>query len=149
MPGITTSPGSLPCLAVLAGNRIITALKAWERELELEINPDLGKIVTPLASAFEISKMDLKQASLAEAVHCRRLCERLLLILQGISDGVTEPWQLAKASGPEAFGFLSGKWKDSNPLHTMLDDLQVLKHSLEHVSTGPVHHCQNCLLIGT
>jgi len=148
MPSLADSqiPHVKVCPAVLAGERIIQALKSWERELELEIDPNLAKIVKPLTTAFVDSKTSLAKANLENAVHCRQQFEQVVEILQGINNGVSAPWNEAEAGGPGFYALLSEKWKDVNPLSHMRKDIEVLEAALNAIAKQKAHGCHGCIL---
>lgn len=138
------------CPAVLAGMRIIQALKSWERELRLEIYPNLGKIVDPLTTAFVESKRKLMEADLTTAMSCRQQFQKVVEILQGVDHGVTAPWNEDRTELADWRAMLSRKWKDSNPLSHMRDDIELLESALNAMSNKQVSHtCHNCVLLNS
>ena len=129
---------------VSAAQRLVTAVGSWTRELGLEIDANLTKIVQPLTAAFQDSKEELARANLGEPVPCRRHCEEVVKVLKAISETVTEPWNTALAGGLPAYELLSGQWKQENPLQS-IGDGSLLWEFVQCVQTGEeVPQCNTC-----
>jgi len=138
-------PRSKVCPAVLAGKRITRALKSWERELKLEIESNLEKIVKPLTTAYVDTKHRLNKADLQSTLACRLEIEQLVAVLEGVNNGVSAPWHEKQPEASNLHTKLSMDWKKTNPLSHMQKDIATLEAALKAMAdkSGP-HTCDSC-----
>lgn len=133
-----------PCKVASAGDRIVTALKSWNRELVLEIDPNLSKIVGPLTTAYVDCRQELADSAFSELASCSSSCKPLVSILIAINECVTTPWRQAMEVGESQYKALSSQWKTINPL----TDIAALKEQLTG-SLACFSHSENVSLCPT
>lgn len=138
-----------PCKVASAGGRIISAIRSWNRELGLEIDPDLTKIVGPLTTAYVDCREELAGSGVSELASCRPSCKPLVGILAAINENVTTPWRQAVVVGEQNYSTLARQWKTQNPLKDILSLKEQLKETLARVplsENAPL--CPGCTTTG-
>jgi len=119
-----------PCKIASASDRIISAIRSWNRELRLEVDSDLSKIVGPLTTAYVDCRQELAGSGLSEQSRCRPSCQPLVGILAAINEHVTKPWRQAVVVGEQNYTALAHQWKTQNPLKDILSLKEQLKETL-------------------
>ena len=103
--------------------RLFDAFSNWNRELMLERDDDLTKIITPLRTAYDDTRSIMAAVSSFELPEWKGLFDNCAMILKEINTLVIQPWDDAFNSNPPTYIKLSHDWKQTNPLLDLLDDL--------------------------